>query len=136
MNGKVVAVLMGIAVLSACNSNKPSPERHAYYFVSHQSNFTGGNYTSSISQNYRLNVPQFRELYKQGKADRAAGQPPSYAQQYAQAIRDRLKEEAKTEHAFTGNSDSKWTSEMEPKDAILYGNELATTYLDGYHGVQ
>lgn len=67
MNGKVVAALLGIAVLSGCASSKTSPERHAYYFVSHKTNFTGGNFTSSVSQNYRLNVPQFRELYERGK---------------------------------------------------------------------
>ena len=122
MNGKVVAALLGIAVLSGCASSKTSPERHAYYFVSHKTNFTGGNFTSSVSQNYRLNVPQFREL--------------SEANQYAQSIRDQLKNQAKTEHAFDGNTADKWTSQMEEKDAVLFGNELAATYLDGYNGVQ
>lgn len=136
MNGKVVAALLGIAVLSGCASSKTSPERHAYYFVSHKTNFTGGNFTSSVSQNYRLNVPQFRELYEQGKTDRAAGHTLSEANQYAQSIRDQLKNQAKTEHAFDGNTADKWTSQMEEKDAVLFSNELATTYLDGYNGVQ
>lgn len=136
MNGKVVAALLGIAVLSGCASSKTSPERHAYYFVSHKTNFTGGNFTSSVSQNYRLNVPQFRELYEQGKTDRAAGRTLSEANQYAQSIRDQLKKQAKTEHAFDGNTADKWTSQMEEKDAVLFGNELATTYLDGYNGIQ
>ncbi|CZU82487.1 Exc2 family lipoprotein [Enterobacter ludwigii] len=136
MNGKVVAALLGIAVLSGCASSKTSPERHAYYFVSHKTNFTGGNFTSSVSQNYRLNVPQFRELYEQGKTDRAAGRTLSEANQYAQSIRDQLKKQAKTEHAFDGNTEDKWTSQMEEKDAVLFGNELAATYLDGYNGVQ
>ena len=108
MNGKVVAALLGIAVLSGCASSKTSPERHAYYFVSHKTNFTGGNFTSSVSQNYRLNVPQFRELYEQGKTDRAAGRTLSEANQYAQSIRDQLKKQAKTEHAFDGNTADKW----------------------------
>lgn len=136
MNGKVVAALLGIAVLSGCASSKTSPERHAYYFVSHKTNFTGGNFTSSVSQNYRLNVPQFRELYEQGKTDRAAGRTLSEANQYAQSIRDQLKKQAKTEHTFDGNTADKWTSQMEEKDAVLFGNELAATYLDGYNGVQ
>jgi len=136
MNGKVVAALLGIAVLSGCASSKTSPERHAYYFVSHKTNFTGGNFTSSVSQNYRLNVPQFRELYEQGITDRAAGRTLSEAIQYAQSIRDQLKKQAKTEHAFDGNTADKWTSQMEDKDAVLFGNELAATYLDGYNGVQ
>ena len=104
--------------------------------MSHKTNFTGGNFTSSVSQNYRLNVPQFRELYEQGKTDRAAGRTLSEANQYAQSIRDQLKNKAKTEHAFDGNTADKWTSQMEEKDAVLFGNELATTYLDGYNGVQ
>ena len=62
MNVKVMAALFGIAVLSGCASSKTSPERHAFYFVSHQSSFTGGNYTSSVQKNYHLNVAQFREL--------------------------------------------------------------------------
>lgn len=67
MNVKVMAALFGIAVLSGCASSKTSPERHAFYFVSHQSSFTGGNYTSSVQKNYHLNVAQFRELYARAK---------------------------------------------------------------------
>lgn len=59
MNGKHIALFLGIALLGGCANTKTSPERHAYYFVSHKSSFVGGNYTSSVSQNYRLNVPQF-----------------------------------------------------------------------------
>src|SRR5690606_33082604 len=128
--------ILGIALLSGCTSTKTSPERHAYYFVSHKSNFVGGNFTSSVPQNYRLNVPQFRELYAQGKADRSAGRTAAEASEYAQSIRDQLRKEASTDHAFSGNASDKWTSEMEDKDAILFGNELAATYLDGYNGVQ
>ncbi|WP_152081309.1 Exc2 family lipoprotein [Enterobacter oligotrophicus] len=136
MNGKMLAAILGIALLSGCTSTKTSPERHAYYFVSHKSNFVGGNFTSSVPQNYRLNVPQFRELYAQGKADRSAGRTAAEASEYAQSIRDQLRKEASTDHAFSGNASDKWTSEMEDKDAILFGNELAATYLDGYNGVQ
>ena len=92
MNGKVMAALFGIAILSGCASSKTSPERHAFYFVSHQSSFTGGNYTSSVQKNYQLNVAQFRELYARGKADRAEGRTQAEASEYAQSIRDQLKE--------------------------------------------
>ncbi|MEH0884925.1 Exc2 family lipoprotein [Enterobacter sp. UNJFSC 003] len=136
MNGKALAAILAIAVLSGCTSSKTSPERHAYYFVSHKSNFIGGNYTSSVPQNYRLNVPQFRELYAQGKSDRAAGRTPAEASEYAQSIRDQLKKEANTNQSFSGNANDKWSSSMDPSDAILFGNELAATYLDGYNGVQ
>ncbi|MEZ6874765.1 Exc2 family lipoprotein [Enterobacter sp. KBR-315C3_2022] len=136
MKGKWRVVLLGIALLNGCANSKTSPERHAYYFVSHKSSFVGGNYASSVAQNYRLNVPQFRELYDHGKADRAAGRTAAEANEYAQSIRDQLKTEASTDHAFTGNANDKWSTSMEPKDAILFGNALAATYLDGYNGVQ
>ena len=136
MNGKTLAVILGIAVLSGCASSKTSPERHAYYFVSHKSSFTGGNYTSGVPENYRLNVPQFREIYARGKADRAEGRTLAEANEYAQSIRDQLKENAQSQHAFTGNANDTWTSDMDIKDAVLFGNELAATYLDGYNGVQ
>lgn len=104
MNGKVMAVLFGIAILSGCASSKTSPERHAFYFVSHQSSFTGGNYTSSVQKNYQLNVAQFRELYARGKADRAEGRTEAEASEYAQSIRDQLKENAKSQELFAGNA--------------------------------
>ena len=115
---------------------KTSPERHAFYFVSHQSSFTGGNYTSSVQKNYQLNVAQFRELYARGKADRAEGRTQAEASEYAQSIRDQLKENATSQELFAGNTKDKWSSDMDSKDAILFGNELAATYLDGYNGVQ
>jgi len=136
MNGKVIAALVGIALLGGCASSKTAPERHAYYFVSHSSNFVGGNFTSNTQQNYRLNVPQFRELYEQGKTDRKAERTAGEASQYAQSIRDQLKKSVKTDHSFNGNANDKWSSDMEMKDAILFGNELAASYLDGYNGVQ
>ncbi|VFS41363.1 putative lipoprotein [Enterobacter cancerogenus] len=121
MNGKHIALFLGIALLGGCTNTKTSPERHAYYFVSHKSSFVGGNYTSSVSQNYRLNVPQFRELYARGKADRAAGRTQEEASAYAQSIRDQLKQDASTDHSFNGNASDTWTSGMEEKDAILFG---------------
>ncbi|EGK60526.1 hypothetical protein HMPREF9086_2632 [Enterobacter hormaechei ATCC 49162] len=136
MNVKLIAALFGIAILSGCASSKTSPERHAFYFVSHQSSFTGGNYTSSVQKNYQLNVAQFRELYARGKADRAEGRTQAEASEYAQSIRDQLKENAKSQELFAGNAKDKWSSDMDSKDAILFGNELAATYLDGYNGVQ
>ncbi|MFO3695667.1 Exc2 family lipoprotein [Enterobacter huaxiensis] len=136
MNGKAIAVILGIAVLSGCAGTKTSPERHAYYFVSHKTSFTGGNFTSSVPENYRLNVPQFRELHARGKADRAEGRTLAEANEYAQSIRDQLKENAKSQQSFSGNANDKWSSDMDMKDAVLFGNELAATYLDGYNGVQ
>lgn len=136
MKGKRVAVMMGILVLTGCANTKTAPERHAYYFIGHKSNFVGGNFANNQQQNYRLNVPQFREIYAQGKADRTAGRTSAEAAEYAQSIRDQVKQNVTTNHSFTGNASDKWTSDMELKDAILFGNELAASYLDGYNGVQ
>lgn len=136
MNGKFIAAVLGVALLGGCASSKTSPERHAYYFVAHQSNFVGGNYATSVQENYRLNVPQFRDVYAQGKAERAAGHTATEASQYAQSIRDQLKKSTKTQNTFSENASDKWSSDMEEKDAILFGNELAASYLDGFNGVQ
>ncbi len=89
-----------------------------------------------MQKNYRLNVAQFRELYARGRADRTEGLTQEEAHQYAQSIRDQLKENAKSQESFAGNAKDKWTSAMDEKDAALFGNELAATYLDGYNGVQ
>ena len=37
---------------------------------------------------------------------------------------------------YAGSAKDKWSSDMDSKDALLFGNELAATYLDGYNGVQ
>lgn len=136
MNSKYLAALMAVTVLVGCANSKTSPERHAYYFVSHQSNFVGGNFANSQQLNYRLNVPQFRELYEQGKTDRKAGRTLVEANEYAQSIRDQVLKGVKTNNSFTGNKSDQWSSDMEEKDAKLFGNELAASYLDGYNGVQ
>ncbi|RXJ21482.1 Exc2 family lipoprotein [Lelliottia nimipressuralis] len=136
MNSKYLAALMAVTALVGCANSKTAPERHAYYFVSHQSNFVGGNFANSQQLNYRLNVPQFRELYEQGKTDRKAGRTLVEANEYAQSIRDEVLKGVKTNNSFTGNKSDQWSSDMEEKDAKLFGNELAASYLDGYNGVQ
>ena len=136
MNSKYLAALMAVTVLVGCANSKTAPERHAYYFVSHQSNFVGGNFANSQQLNYRLNVPQFRELYEQGKTDRKAGRTLVVANEYAQSIRDQVLKGVSYYNRFTGNKSDQWSSDMEEKDAKLFGNELAASYLDGYNGVQ
>jgi hypothetical protein len=41
-----------------------------------------------------------------------------------------------TKQSFSGNANDQWSSDMDLKDAVLFGNELAATYLDGFNGVQ
>ena len=38
----LIALGCSLTVLSGCTSSKSSPERHAYYFVSHRNDFVGG----------------------------------------------------------------------------------------------
>lgn len=132
----VIATLFTAIALSGCTNSKTSPERHTYYFVSHRTNFVGGNFATNTHENYRLNLPQFKEVYERGKSDRTSGLSENEAKAYAQSIRDQLTKGVTTNHSFSGNASDKWTSEMEMKDAVLFGNELAASYLDGYNGVQ
>lgn len=118
----VLALSCALATITGCTSSKSSPERHAYAFVAHRSDFVGGNFTVNRQENYRLNLPTFTAMYARGQQDKAAGMSESDAR--------------RTEHAFTGNASDKWDNAMENKDAVLFGNELSGAYLDGYLGVK
>lgn len=138
MNSKLVFLALGcsLAALSGCTASKSSPERHAYYFVAHRSDFVGGNFAVNQQENYRLNLPTFSEAYQRGKQDRTAGVSESDARRNADAIKQQVAKGAQTQHSFTGNAGDKWSNEMENKDAVLFGNELSGAYLDGYLGVK
>ena len=132
----LIALGCSLTALSGCTSSKSSPERHAYYFVSHRNDFVGGNFATNRQENYRLNLPTFTEIYARGQQDKKSGMSESDARRTADAIRQQVAEGTKTQHAFTGNASDKWDNEMENKDAVLFSNELAGTYLDGYFGVK
>ena len=125
-----------LAALSGCTSSKSSLERHAYYFVSHRSDFVGGNFVSNRQENYRLNLPNCTDIYARGQQDRKSGMSESDARRTAEAIKQQAAQGTRTEHAFTGNASDKWDNAMENKDAVLFGNELSGAYLDGYLGVK
>ena len=55
----VLALSCALATITGCTSSKSSPERHAYAFVAHRSDFVGGNFTVNRQENYRLNLPTF-----------------------------------------------------------------------------
>ena len=40
-----LALSYALATITGCTSSKSSPERHAYAFVAHRSDFVGGNFT-------------------------------------------------------------------------------------------
>ncbi|RAN86026.1 hypothetical protein B5P41_31675, partial [Bacillus sp. SRB_28] len=78
-------------------ASKSSPERHAYYFVAHRSDFVGGNYAVNRQDNYRLNLPTFSKTYQLGKEDRAAGMSENDARSRAEQIKQQASKGTKTE---------------------------------------
>lgn len=62
----VLALSCALATITGCTSSKSSPERHAYAFVAHRSDFVGGNFTVNRQENYRLNLPTFTAMYARG----------------------------------------------------------------------
>jgi hypothetical protein len=91
MKLKIALIALGcsLAALSGCTSSKSSPERHAYYFVSHRSDFVGGNFVSNRQENYRLNLPNFTDIYARGQQDRKSGMSESDARR-PDAIRQQV----------------------------------------------
>lgn len=85
----VLALSCATATLTGCTSSKSSPERHAYAFVAHRSDFVGGNFTVNRRENYRLNLPTFKAMYARGQQDKAAGMSESDARRTAEAINSR-----------------------------------------------
>lgn len=85
MKIQVALLVLGgsLAALTGCTASKSSPERHAYYFVAHRSDFVGGNFAVNRQENYRLNLPTFTEIYHRGKQDRTAGVSESDARRNA-----------------------------------------------------
>ena len=74
----VLALSCALATITGCTSSKSSPERHAYAFVAHRSDFVGGNFTVNRQENYRLNLPTFTAMYARGQQDKAAGMNPPH----------------------------------------------------------
>lgn len=133
---KKITLAVSVLLLVGCSASKPSPERHTYAFVSHRSAELNGNFTSSNSQNFRLNIAQFRQMYQTGQKDKAKGMSQKDANAYAQYIREEILKNSKSHQTFAGNASDKWTETPEKRDAELFGNELSATYLDGYNGVR
>ena len=117
MKLKIALIALGcsLAALSGCTSSKSSPERHAYYFISHRRDFVGGNFATNRQENYRLNLPNFTEIYARGQQDRKSGMSESDAHRTADAIKQQVAQGTKTQHAFTGNVSDKWDNEMKIK---------------------
>ncbi|HEC2616453.1 Exc2 family lipoprotein [Raoultella ornithinolytica] len=138
MKIQIALLVLGgsLAALTGCTASKSSPERHAYYFVAHRSDFVGGNFAVNRQENYRLNLPTFTEIYHRGKQDRTAGVSESDARRNADAIKQQVMKGTRSQHTFTGNASDSWNNDMENKDAVLFGNELSAAYLDGYLGVK
>ncbi|MGR8969511.1 Exc2 family lipoprotein, partial [Klebsiella pneumoniae] len=97
----VLALSCALATITGCTSSKSSPERHAYAFVAHRSDFVGGNFTVNRQENYRLNLPTFTAMYARRQQDKAAGMSESDARRTAEAIKQQAAQGTRTEHAFT-----------------------------------
>ncbi len=85
----VLALSCALATITGCTSSKSSPERHAYAFVAHRSDFVGGNFTVNRQENYRLTMPTFTAMYARGQQDKAAGMSESDARRTAEASNSR-----------------------------------------------
>jgi hypothetical protein len=130
---KIVLLALAITIVG-CTSGKTSAERHAYAFARQHSQILSGTLVESRNASYQANLPQFKDIYRQGAADRKAGMKENEANQYAKSIREQVTSGLKTRSTFTGNTGDKWEQTAEHKDALLFGNELSATYLDGYFG--
>ena len=69
-------------------------------------------------------------------ADRQKGVTPAQANAVAEATRKLGQQQNKVENHYTPNKQDKWTEDAESKEAVLWYNELAGAYLDGYNGVK
>ncbi|UMX57014.1 Exc2 family lipoprotein [Escherichia coli] len=104
----VLALSCALAAITGCTSSKSSPERHAYAFVAHRSDFvTAATSPSTARKNYRLNLPTFTAMYARGQQDKTAGMSESDARRTAEAIKQQAAQGTRTEHAFTGNASDK-----------------------------
>lgn len=121
--------------LAGCSANS-SPERHARHFVFNQTEMLSGTMHNNRNAAYAANLPQFKKLYDMGKADKQKGVSQDQALAYADMIRKQAEQPQSTQATNTNNKNDKWTEDINAKDARLWHNQLADTYLDGYKGIQ
>ncbi|MGU3412654.1 Exc2 family lipoprotein [Enterobacteriaceae bacterium C23F] len=131
---KLMTIVVAIS-LAGCAA-KSAPEKHAWYFSQHTTGTLNGNFVTPRNKIYSMNLPQFKTVYQQGVADKASGKDKAYANAYAASIRKEAEKPHQMDMTFTSNTSDKWQSTVEYKDAQLWFDELAKTYLDGYNGVQ
>lgn len=132
---KKIALMVMAVALTAC-STQTSVERHARHFAYHASGTLNGNMVTDRGSMVALNQPKFRDIYAQGAADRQKGVTLAQAKEVAEATRKLGQEQSKVKNHFTPNKQDTWTEDAEAKDNVLWYNELAGAYLDGYNGVK
>ncbi|PXW60679.1 hypothetical protein CRX67_14510 [Enterobacteriaceae bacterium A-F18] len=131
---KITLMIMAVA-LAACTT-QTSPERHARHFAYNASETMNGNMVTDRGGMVALNLPKFQDIYARGVADRQKGVTPAQANAVAEATRKLGQQQNKVENHYTPNKQDKWTEDAESKEAVLWYNELAGAYLDGYNGVK
>lgn len=132
---KKIALMVMAVSLAAC-STQTSPERHARHFAYNATGTLNGNMATDRGGMVEINLPKFRDIYARGAADRQKGVTQVQATEVAEATRKLGQEQNQVEHHFTPNKQDKWKEDAEAKDNVLWYNELAGAYLDGYNGVK
>lgn len=130
---KIIMVVMAVALVG-CTA-QTSPQRHAKNVASHVDETMNGNMRTDRNGIYQMVLPKFIEIYAQGKTDRAKGATEQQAKDYAQAVRKEAHKQNTVESRFSGSPQVVEKDEASEKESLLWYNNLADTYLDGYNNV-
>lgn len=130
---KIIMMVMAVALVGC--AAQTSPQRHAKNVAMHAEETMNGNMRTDRNGIYQLALPKFNEIYAQGKADRAKGASEQEAKAYADAVRKEAQKQNAIESRFTGSPQVVEKDEASLKEATLWYNNLAETYLDGYNSV-
>lgn len=130
---KIIMVVMAVALVGC--AAQTSPQRHAKNFAMHAEETLNGNMRTDRNGMYQQVLPKFNEIYAQGKAERAKGTSEQEAQAYADVVRKEAQKLNTVESRFSGSPQVVDKDEASLKESVLWYNNLADTYLDGYHNV-
>jgi len=130
---KIIMVVMAVALVGC--AAQTSPQRHAKNFAMHAEETLNGNMRTDRNGMYQQVLPQFNEIYAQGKAERVKGASELEAKAYADAVRKEAQKQNTVASHFNGSPQVVEKEDASLKDSVLWYNNLADTYLDGYHNV-
>lgn len=130
---KIVIMVMAVALVGC--AAQTSPQRHAKNFAMHAEETLNGNMRTDRNGMYQQVLPKFNNIYTQGKMDRAKGMSEQEVRAYAETVRREAQKTNVVESRFTGSPQVVEQDEASMKDSVLWYNNLADTYLDGYNNV-